>query len=66
MQLTANGKQLDVPAGSTIHTLLQQLGMDPSRVAVEHNRAIVPRAGFAITPLAHGDRVEIVQFVGGG
>jgi thiamine biosynthesis protein ThiS len=66
MHITANGKQLDIAQGSNLQALLDQLGMNASRVAVEHNRAIVPRANFATTPLAPGDRVEIVQFVGGG
>ena len=66
MQITANGKQLDIPAESSVQALLDQLGMDAARVAVEHNRAIVPRSRFAATLLAAGDQVEIVQFVGGG
>ncbi len=66
MQIITNGKPVDLPAGSSVATLLAALGMDPVRVAVECNRAIVPRAAFASTPLAAGDQVEIVQFVGGG
>ena len=66
MQITANGKALDLPEQSSVQALLEALGMDPVRVAVEHNRQIVPRNHFAATLLAAGDRVEIVQFVGGG
>ena len=66
MEITANGKQLDITAGSSLRALLDALGMDPARVAVEHNRQIVPRDRLAATLLAAGDRVEIVQFVGGG
>jgi thiamine biosynthesis protein ThiS len=35
-------------------------------VAVERNREIVPKSLYATTHLAEGDRIEIVQFVGGG
>jgi sulfur carrier protein len=35
-------------------------------VAVELNRAILPRARFAGQELADGDTLELVQFVGGG
>ena len=66
MQITANGKPLELPAGSSVTTLLAALGMDPVRVAVECNRTIIPRSAFAATALAAGDQVEIVQFVGGG
>ena len=60
-----NGRERDV-AASDITALLQELGIDASRVAIELNRAIVLQANFAQTPLAAGDSIEIVQFVGGG
>jgi thiamine biosynthesis protein ThiS len=53
-------------AASDVAGLLQELGLDASRVAVELNRAIVLQANFAQTPLSAGDSIEIVQFVGGG
>jgi len=46
--------------------LIERLGMKQDRVAVELNRDIVPRAKWAETNLAEGDRLEIVHFVGGG
>ncbi len=66
MHITANGKQVEIPAEDSVQALLDQLGMDAARVAVEHNRAILLRSRFAATLLAPGDQVEIVQFVGGG
>lgn len=66
MQITVNGKTRDLGAAANITQLLAQLGLDPARVAVEHNLAIVPQANFAATSLAEGDTLEIVQFVGGG
>ena len=65
MQMTINGNTRDISAGD-VSGLLQELGLDASRVAVELNRAIVLQANFAQTPLAAGDSIEIVQFVGGG
>ncbi len=50
----------------TIQSLLQALGHDPQRVAVERNGQIVPRARFAEERLCETDIMEIVQFVGGG
>jgi sulfur carrier protein len=46
--------------------LLTVLGLQQDRVAVEHNGAIVSRPAWATTPVAEGDRFEIVHFVGGG
>lgn len=65
MQLQINGRARDVTAGD-VAALLLELGLDAQRVAVELNRAIVLQANFAQTPLAAGDSIEIVQFVGGG
>ncbi|MEZ4404601.1 MAG: sulfur carrier protein ThiS [Kofleriaceae bacterium] len=64
--LTVNGRAHAAPAGVTITDLLAQLGLADRRVAVEHNRAVVPRARHADTVLADGDRLELVTFVGGG
>ncbi|MFA5517591.1 MAG: sulfur carrier protein ThiS [Desulfuromonadales bacterium] len=66
MTITVNGQPRELPATATVQDLLESLRMDPARVAVEHNRAIVPKVRFAETALGDGDRLEIVQFVGGG
>ncbi len=65
MQLQINGRERDVTA-CDVAGLLLELGLDASRVAVELNRVIVLSANFTQTPLAAGDSIEIVQFVGGG
>ncbi|MFN4068450.1 MAG: sulfur carrier protein ThiS [Brevundimonas aurantiaca] len=46
--------------------LVEELALDPRKVAVERNLEIVPRSLHAVTALAEGDRIELVQFVGGG
>jgi thiamine biosynthesis protein ThiS len=66
MQIILNGEpyQLDQPLSVT--DLLSQLEIDPRRVAVEHNLAILKRQRFPEVLVADGDTVEIVNFVGGG
>ena len=64
--ITLNGEPFELAAATTIAGLLESLDIDPRRVAVEHNLEIVKRAQFADTHVAEGDRVEIVNFVGGG
>ena len=65
MRIQVNGDQREVYA-ATILDLVQELALDPRKVAVERNLEIVPRSLHAVTALAEGDRIELVQFVGGG
>jgi thiamine biosynthesis protein ThiS len=64
--VTVNGETLQLASGSTVADLLKTLAVEPTRVAVEHNLRVVPRAEHGAVRLNHGDRVEIVTFVGGG
>lgn len=65
MRIQVNGDQRDV-AASTILDLVKELSLDPGKVAVELNLEIVPKSLHGTTTLAEGDRIELVQFVGGG
>lgn len=64
-RIQVNGENREVSA-ATILALVEELGLDPRKVAVERNLAIVPRSLHGETALAEGDRIELVQFVGGG
>jgi sulfur carrier protein len=61
-----NGESQIVPSGCTIDALLDRLGLGERRVAVAINRNVVPRSTFASVEIAAGDRVEILEAVGGG
>jgi thiamine biosynthesis protein ThiS len=61
-----NGETREAPAGTNVVGLLEQLGLNTGRVAIEYNFKILPRVQWESTRLAAGDRLEIVQFVGGG
>lgn len=61
-----NGDARDIPEALTLATLLPHLGLDPRMVVVEHNRVIIRKTGLAGVPVAAGDEIEIVHFVGGG
>lgn len=65
-EVMVNGEPRRAAAGSTVGGLLADLGRHPRTVAVEHNGAILPRHRYDATPLAAGDRLEIVGFVQGG
>ena len=66
MQLTINGEARQFDALGSVSALVESLGLDPRKVAIERNLEIVPRSTYAATPLADGDRIEIVHFIGGG
>lgn len=67
IEIVVNGEPRRVSEGSSLADLLRRLGLaDRSRLAIERNREVVPRARLAETALAPGDRIEIVTFVGGG
>jgi sulfur carrier protein len=65
MRIQVNGDTREVTA-RTILALVGELGLDPRKVAVERNLEIVPRSMHGDTALVEGDRIELVQFVGGG
>lgn len=66
IDVVINGQPRSVNLGTTVETLIDELGLAGRRVAVERNREVVPRAEHGSTVLAAGDRVELVTFVGGG
>jgi thiazole synthase len=66
LSIRVNGEHRRVSGGISIADLLRELGLDPLRVAVERNAAIVPRAAISEVAVDDGDDFEIVHFVGGG
>jgi sulfur carrier protein len=66
MQIVVNGDALDVVDSCTIAGLLEKLEIGMERVAVEVNLDIVPKMQYNNFQLSPGDKLEIVQFVGGG
>ena len=64
--IRVNGEHRRVPRGISITAMLNAIGIDAARVAVERNLAIVPRSAFGEICVEDGDDFEIVHFVGGG
>jgi sulfur carrier protein len=62
-----NGEKRTIPAGSTLRGLLESLGIaDREGTAVAVNMEVVPRSSHTVVTIQAGDRIEIVQAVGGG
>jgi thiamine biosynthesis protein ThiS len=66
VKVRLNGQERDLPEGATLGDLVRALGLEPSRIAVERNGQVVPKARYDAEVLSEGDRLEIVHFVGGG
>ncbi|MEO8218958.1 MAG: sulfur carrier protein ThiS [Acidobacteriota bacterium] len=66
MELTVNGEVHVINPGESVSSVIQRLGLNAQLVAVELNRQIVRRTEFDTRILEPGDRLEVVEFVGGG
>ena len=66
MRLVINGEKKTFNSPLSVSSLLATLELEPRKIAVERNLEIVPKSLYAETALADGDRIEIVQIVGGG
>ena len=66
VRIKVNDEPRELPADATVADLVAGLALGPRRIAIEVNRAVVPRAEYAAHHLAEGDAVEIIHFVGGG
>ncbi len=66
IEITLNGQSRQVSAGLSVTALLEELGVHPRLVVVEHNRIILDRSLYDSTEVREGDTLELVHFVGGG
>lgn len=66
MEIKLNGETREVDAETTIARLLEQLGIQPKNLAVEHNGEFLEEDALERTMVKAGDRLEVVRFVGGG
>lgn len=66
IEIQVNGTMREVEGGASVADLLRSLGLDGRTVVVERNRQILRRSEIGDVTLEAGDRLEVVQFVGGG
>lgn len=66
MKATINGEERELPAGTTVATLLDLLGAPRSGIAVARNEAVIRRTQFEAVAIADGDAIEIIKAVAGG
>ena len=66
MSIIVNGEERSLSESQTVKQLIETLGLDGRKVAVERNMEIVPKSQYNNILLGDGDRLEIVHFIGGG
>jgi thiazole synthase len=66
LEITLNGETRLLDQPLSVRNLLESLGLDPTKIAVERNLEIVPRSIYDQVAVGDGDRLEIVHFIGGG
>ena len=64
--ITLNGEQLPIAGNIDLETLVGRLALPAKRLAVEMNGNVIRRADWPQTIVSHGDKIEVVHFVGGG
>ncbi len=66
MQIILNGEPREIAADTTLEQLVEQLGLAGQRYAIEIDEELIPRSRQHARPLREGERIEIVQAIGGG
>ncbi|WP_366924444.1 sulfur carrier protein ThiS [Metallumcola ferriviriculae] len=64
--MIVNGKEMNIPSGTTISALLKKLKINAERVVVQVNQEIISAQRFEKVILDAEDKIEIISFVGGG
>jgi len=66
LAVQVNGKPQELPRGCNVAQLVERLGLEGRKIAVAVNREVIPRGRYATHALADGDRIEVLEAVGGG
>lgn len=66
LEVSVNGQAQSLDQPMSVRALLERLGLDPAKIAVERNLEVVPRSSYGEVNVLDGDRLEIVHFIGGG
>ncbi len=66
MRVIVNGKKEETAGQISLLEFLAAKKIDPDKVVVELNMTIIEKQFLADTMIQENDRIEILQFVGGG
>ncbi|MBW8898469.1 MAG: sulfur carrier protein ThiS [Massilia sp.] len=66
LEIELNGAAHALPEATSLHDLVESLGLAGQKLALAVNRQVVPRERWRETPLQARDRVDVVRAIGGG
>ena len=66
IQVFINGKKKDFSENNNLISLLNSLEIDKNGIAIEINLIVIPKSQYKNTIIKNDDKIEIVQFIGGG
>ena len=66
IQVFINGKKKMYNENNNLLEILKDLNLDNIGIAVEINYTVIPKSKYKSTLIRNNDKVEIVQFIGGG
>jgi thiamine biosynthesis protein ThiS len=66
LSITLNGEAREIAGGATLADLVAELGLGGRKIAIAVGRDVVPRGSYAARVIRAGDRIEILEAVGGG
>ena len=66
MQIIVNGEKIDFPNSLNVEELIDYLGFQNQRIALEVNETIIPKSNHRTYILSNNDKVEVINAVGGG
>ncbi|MGE4570071.1 MAG: sulfur carrier protein ThiS [Gammaproteobacteria bacterium] len=66
MNLLVNGESVKLPDDANIKDLIEHLGCQDQRIALEVNETIIPKSTHEEFLLSDNDKIEIIKAVGGG
>ena len=65
-KIQLNGKKISIKPKATIYELLKKFKLNDKKIAIEHNGTIIPKSKYKKKYLKNNDKLEVVQFIGGG
>ena len=65
-KIQLNGKKINISSNFSIQDLLKKYKLNNKKIAIEHNGKIIPNINYKKKMLKNNDKLEIVQFIGGG
>ena len=65
-KIQLNGKKVEIQRNLSIKDLIKKYRLKENKIAIELNGTILPKDHYKNKKIKNNDKIEIVQFIGGG